>query len=68
MAQESERVCFAFGAGEISPVLDARIDVEKLTTGCRSLQNMTLGVWGFAERRAGLQFIAAAKGSDDSSS
>ncbi len=64
MAAESERVVFGFGTGEVAPTLAARVDVEKMTAACRTVQNMTLGVFGYAERRSGLQFIAPAKGSE----
>lgn len=64
MAEASDRVCFAFATGEVSPTVAARADVEKLSTACRSLQNMTLGVYGYAERRPGLQFVAFTRASD----
>lgn len=68
MAQRTDTACFAFGAGEISPELAARLDIEKTSTACRQLQNMVLGVYGYAERRAGLEFIAYTKASEPGSS
>lgn len=68
MADQSDRVCFAFGGGEVSPVIAARADVEKLSTACRSLVNMTLHVYGPATRRPGLQFIAFTRASDPEAS
>lgn len=72
MAQETNHVCFGFTTGEVAPIYGARVDVEKLSTACRSIQNITLQAFGGAERRPGLQFIAQAAvvvaGSSSSSS
>lgn len=68
MAQETESVRFAFGTGEITPLLAARTDIEKTSTACRTVQNMTLGVYGYAERRAGSEFIARTKQSEPAGS
>ena len=51
----------SFNAGELSPYLDARIDLEKYKSGCRQLQNAILETYGAARRRPGLQFVAEAK-------
>lgn len=51
----------AFNAGEWSPKLDARIDLEKYNLACLQLQNFTLLPYGGAVRRPGTQFIAEAK-------
>jgi len=54
----------SFNAGELSPLLDARIDLEKSNNGCRQLQNAIIETYGAARRRPGLQFIAEAKYAD----
>lgn len=64
MATESERVVVAFQTGEISPVYGARSDIEKLGSGARTCQNMVLGVFGYAERRSGTQYVAHTKASE----
>jgi hypothetical protein len=51
----------AFNAGEWSPKLDGRIDLEKYNSACLQLQNFTLLPYGGAVRRPGTQFIAEAK-------
>ena len=48
-----------FNSGELSPLIDARSDIEKYKAGCRVLENMIPRVYGIAERRPGLQFIRA---------
>jgi len=57
----SRKSIVSFNAGELSPYLDARIDIEKYNSGCRQLQNAILETYGAARRRPGLQYIAAAK-------
>lgn len=51
----------AFNAGEMSPKLDARIDIEKYGKGCRQMQNMIPMPHGGVTRRKGFEFIAQAK-------
>lgn len=51
----------SFNAGELSPYLDARVDLAKFKAGCRQLQNAIIEIYGAARRRPGLQFIAEAK-------
>ncbi|HEG44013.1 hypothetical protein LCGC14_2126350 [marine sediment metagenome] len=53
-----------FNSGELSPLIDARSDIEKYKAGCRVLENMIPRVYGIAERRPGLQFIRAAIDND----
>lgn len=52
-----------FTAGELSPLLDGRVDIAKYSNGCKQLQNMIPLVQGCATRRAGTQFISAVKDS-----
>lgn len=51
----------AFNAGELSPKLDARTDLDKYSAGCRTLENAYSEPYGAAVRRAGLQYIASTK-------
>lgn len=48
-------------AGELSPQIDARTDVEKYEAGCRHLENFIPRIYGGAERRPGTEFIYDAK-------
>jgi hypothetical protein len=63
MAQRgrTQKSLVSFNAGELSPLLDARVDIDKYGNGCRQLQNAVVETYGAARRRPGLQFIAAAK-------
>jgi hypothetical protein len=54
----------SFNAGELSPLLDARADIDKYRNGCRQLQNAVVETYGAARRRVGTQFIAEAKDHD----
>jgi hypothetical protein len=47
----------SFNAGELSPKIDTRIDVEKYRAGCRRLDNMIPTKYGGAEKRPGLKYI-----------
>lgn len=60
----SNKTITAFNAGEWSPKLDARVDLNKYASACIQLQNMTLLPYGGAVRRPGLEYIAAAKFGD----
>jgi len=51
----------SFNGGEFSPHIDARADVEKYSSGCRTLENMIPRIYGDAERRPGTEFIYEAK-------
>jgi hypothetical protein len=53
----------SFNAGELSPKLDARVDLAKYQNGCRELKNCIAGLYGEAERRTGFQYIASTKDS-----
>jgi hypothetical protein len=41
----------SFNAGELSPLIHLRSDLEKYRAGCRTLQNMTITPYGGAKRR-----------------
>ena len=47
----------AFNAGEISPLMDARVDAEKYPFACRKLENFIPRVYGGAFRRPGTVYI-----------
>lgn len=46
----------SFNAGELSPLIDARSDVDKYKFGCRTLENMIPRIYGPAERRPGTKY------------
>ncbi len=52
-----------FNAGELSPLLDGRVDIAKYGNGCRTLENFIPTVQGPAVRRAGTRFVAEVKDS-----
>ena len=54
----------SFNAGELSPYLDARPDIEKYASGCRLLENFVLMPYGGAYRRPGTEYLGAAKFAD----
>lgn len=51
----------SFNAGEISPMLDARVALEKYASGCRTLENFLILTPGGAMRRPGTEYIGSAK-------
>lgn len=52
-----------FNAGELSPLMDGRVDVAKYNNGCRVLENFIPSVQGPAIRRAGTRFVSEVKDS-----
>lgn len=54
----------SFNSGELSPQIDARSDVQKYSSGCRTLENFIPRVYGSAERRPGTKYIGDAKNAD----
>lgn len=55
----------SFNAGELTPKIDARSDIEKFSAGCRTLENMIPLIYGCAERRPGTEFIYESKNTDE---
>jgi len=51
----------SFNAGELSPQIDARQDVKKYSSGCRTCENMIPRIYGSAERRPGTKYVASSK-------
>lgn len=56
----------SFNTGEITPLIDARSDLEKYSAGCRTLVNMIPRIYGGVERRPGAEYIQDAKNSPES--
>lgn len=52
----------SFGAGELSPALFARVDLEKYHVGAALLRNFLVDYRGGASNRAGTQFISDVTG------
>lgn len=53
----------SFDAGELSPLLGARVDLAKYPNGCKVMENFIATVQGPAVRRDGKRFVAAVKDS-----
>lgn len=47
----------SFNAGELSPLLDGRVDIAKYNNGCRSIENFIPAVQGPAVRRGGTRYV-----------
>jgi hypothetical protein len=62
--QKTERAWLAFTAGELSPLLEGRADVDKMDRAAATHENMVLETTGRSLARPGLQFIALAKESE----
>lgn len=50
-----------FTAGELTPYLDGRSDLQQYDRGCRTMQNMRPLPYGGATIRGGLEYIAGAR-------
>lgn len=51
----------SFTSGELSPLLDARVDIDKYFSGCKTLENFISSVQGPAVRRPGTRYVASTK-------
>lgn len=51
------RLKHSFTAGELSPLMNDRVDFERFKNGCRKLQNMVCLTQGPVTRRSGCKFI-----------
>jgi hypothetical protein len=51
----------SFNSGEWSPYLEARTNLEKYRNSCKVLENMVITPYGPANRRAGTEYLGAAK-------
>jgi len=54
----------SFNAGELSPYMDVRSDVEKYASGCRMLENFITLPYGGVYRRPGTEYLGKAKYAD----
>ena len=52
----------SFNAGELSPLIDARSDIDKYKFGCRIEENFISRIYGPAVRRPGTKFIDEVNG------
>jgi len=50
-----------FNGGELSPMLDARVDSEKYASGCRELTNFIPSVYGGIKKRPGTELLGFTK-------
>ena len=55
----------SFSAGELSPLFDARSELEEYAAGCKSIENFMPLIEGPAERRGGTRFVREVKDSTD---
>ena len=53
----------SFSAGEFSPKMDGRTDLQKYTQACKKLENMFVHPQGSARRRPGTKFVQEVKNS-----
>lgn len=53
----------SFNGGELSPLLDGRVDQDKYFTGCKTLQNFIPTVQGPGRRRGGTRHVGVVKDS-----
>jgi hypothetical protein len=54
----------SFNAGELSPRLESRPDLEKYASACRTLENFVIMPYGGVNRRPGFEYIGAARYAD----
>jgi hypothetical protein len=54
----------SFNAGELSPKLDVRTDLEKYRSGCRELKNFIATIYGGTRYRNGSRYVAPTKHAD----
>jgi len=53
----------SFNSGEWSPYLESRTNLEKYRNSCKTLENFIITPYGPANRRAGTEYLGAAKSS-----
>lgn len=59
----SQQIITNFTAGELSPRVLARVDVDRYANGCEILKNMIVLPHGGAKRRAGMHWVAETRDS-----
>ncbi len=57
------KILQSFNSGELSPLMDMRIDQDKYQMGCRTMENFYPLIYGGCERRPGSYYVAEAKDS-----
>ncbi len=60
---KTNKIIQSFNSGELSQLMDARIDQAKYASGCRTMENFMPLIYGGAQRRPGLEYIATQKSS-----
>lgn len=55
------KILQSLNAGELSPLMDVRIDQMKYQSGCRTLENFYPLIYGGVERRPGTYYVAESK-------
>lgn len=64
---KSSPIQTSFNAGELSPQLKGRVDLEKYRNGCDTLLNFLPQVYGTARKRPGTRFVKEVKDSSKQS-
>ena len=59
----SRTITTSFNGGELSPLLDGRVDQDKYFTGCRKLENFIPSVQGPVRRRGGTRYVGLVRDS-----
>ncbi len=57
------KIIQSFNSGELSQLMDSRIDQNKYQSGCRTMENAIPLIYGGAQERPGLEHIAGQKSS-----
>ena len=57
----AKKIIQSLNAGELSPLMDCRIDQDKYQMGCRTMENFYPLIYGGAERRPGTYYVATSK-------
>lgn len=55
---KSSPIKTSFNAGELSPLIEGRVDIGKYANGCSLMENMIPSVQGPAVRRGGTKYVA----------
>lgn len=55
------KIIQSLNGGELSPLMDFRIDQAKYQSGCRTVENFIPLIYGGVERRPGTKYVATAK-------
>jgi len=61
---KTNKVTRSVNAGELSPLMNARSDQNKYNSGCKTMENFFPLIYGGAQRRPGLEYIATQKATD----